>query len=159
MSPLEPGLLAPLLAALGWSSDDLDPRLPPAIGFGGNRHPVLVVRDLRRLAILAYDFESLQRLCREHDWVIVQLVAATGPRVWRARAPFPWGGVVEDPATGAAAAAFAGYLRSRGRAATGDTFVVEQGVEMGRPSRIEVELLERAALVSGHTVRIGVDSA
>lgn len=91
---------------------------------------MLVVRDLRRLATLAYDFESLQRLCREHDWVTVQLVAA----------------------------AFAGYLRSRGCAATGDRFVVEQGVEMGRPSRIEVELLERAALISGHAVRIGVDS-
>lgn len=152
--PLEPSLLTSLLAALGWSSDDLDPGLPPAIGHGGNRHPVLVAGNLQRLATLAYDFVSLQRLCRAHDWVTVQLVAATGPGTWRARDPFPWGGVVEDPATGAAAAAFAGYLRSHGRACTGDRFVVEQGVEMGRPSRIEVELLERAALVSGHAVLI-----
>lgn len=118
---------------------------------------MLVVGDLRRPATLVYDFASLQRLCREHDRVTVQLVAATGQGLWQARAPFPWGGVVEDPA--AAAAAFAGYLRSHGRASTGDTFMVEQGVEMGRPSRIEVEMLERAALVSGHTVRIGVDSS
>ncbi|OFE15837.1 hypothetical protein BA895_04800 [Humibacillus sp. DSM 29435] len=89
----------------------------------------------------------------------VRKVRAPGPDLWRARDPFPWGGVVEDPATGAAAAAFAGYLRSRGRASTGDTFVVEQWVEMGRPSHIEVELLERAALVSGHAVRICVDSS
>ncbi len=143
-----------MLAALGWSSDDLDPGLPPAIGFRGNRHPVLVAGNLHRLATLSYDFVSLQRIGRAHDWVTVQLVAATGPGTWRARDPFPWGGVVEDPATGAAAAAFAGYLRSRRRAATGDTFVVKQGVEMGRFSRIEVELLERAALVSGHAVRI-----
>ena len=77
---------------------------------------MLVAAKPRRLATLAYDFGSLQRLCRAHDWVTVQLVAATGPGTWRARNPFPWGGVVQDPATGAAAAAFAGYLRSRGHA-------------------------------------------
>lgn len=89
-----------------------------------------------------------------HDWITVQLVVATGHQTWRARDPFPWGGVVEDPATGAAAAAFAGYLRVHGRATTGDTLVITQGVEMGRPSRIDVELLERAALISGRATPI-----
>lgn len=153
--PLEAGLLARLLAALEWSEGDLDPDLPPAVGFGGNRHPVLVARDLDRLAALSYDFAALQRLCRAQNWVTVQLVAATGPGEWRARNPFPWGGVVEDPATGAAAAAFAGYLRAHGRANAGDTFVITQGVEMGRPSRIEVELLDKAALVTGRAALIG----
>ncbi len=156
--PLAEELLAELLAALGWSAHDLDPDLPPAVGFGGNHHPVLVARDLHRLATLSYDFDAVQRLCRAHDWVTVQLVASTGPGAWRARDPFPWGGVVEDPATGAAAAAFAGYLRAHGRAATGDTFVITQGVEMGRPSRIEVELLDRAALISGSAVPIEDDA-
>jgi PhzF family phenazine biosynthesis protein len=152
--PLAEESLAQLLAALGWSADDLDPDLPPAVGFGGNLHPVVVTGDLDRLATLSYDFDALQRLCRAHDWVTVQLVAQTGRGAWRARDPFPWGGVVEDPATGAAAAAFAGYLRAHGRAATGDTFVVTQGVEMGRPSHIEVELLDRAALISGSAALI-----
>ena len=147
--PLPEELLDRLLSALRWSAADLDPELPPAVGFGGNRHPVLVAGDVHRLATLDYDFDALQRLCRAHDWVTVQLVAAVGPRTWRARDPFPWGGVVEDPATGAAAAAFAGYLRARGRATTGDALVITQGVEMGRPSRIDVELLDRAALISG----------
>jgi PhzF family phenazine biosynthesis protein len=152
--PLADELLAPLLEALRWSMDDLDPDLPPAVGFGGNRHPVLVAEDLERLATLSYDFDALQRLCRRHDWVTVQLVAPTGSGRWRARDPFPWGGVVEDPATGAAAAAFAGYLRGRGRARSGDRLTITQGVEMGRPSRIEVELLDRAALISGRACRI-----
>jgi predicted PhzF superfamily epimerase YddE/YHI9 len=130
--PLEQGLLPQLLDGLHWSVQDLDPDLPPAVGFGGN----------------------LQRLCREHNWVTLQLVAAVGPGQWRARDPFPWGGVVEDPATGAAAAAFAGYLRSLGRVTSGDSFVITQGVEMGRPGRIEVELLDAAALVSGAAARI-----
>lgn len=152
--PLDQRLAAELLNALGWSRQDLDQDLPPAIGFGGNKHPVLVARHLRRLEALDYDFGALQRLCRAHDWITVQLVAQTGPRTWRARDPFPWGGVVEDPATGAAAAAFAGYLRAHGRAATGDTFVISQGVEMGRPSTITVELLDQAALISGAATRI-----
>ena len=152
--PLEPELLSQLLDGLYWSVHDLDPDLPPAVGFGGNRHPVLVVRDVDRLRTLSYDFEALQRLCREQNWVTLHLVAEVGPGRWRARDSFPWGGVVEDPATGAAAAAFAGYLRSRGRATTGDSFVITQGVEMGRPSRIEVELDDDAALVSGAAVRI-----
>ena len=156
--PLGGELVDPLLAALRWSADDLDPQLPPAVGFGGNRHPVLVAGGLDRLADLSYDFEALQRLCRRHDWVTVQLVASTGRGEWRARDPFPWGGVVEDPATGAAAAAFAGYLRAHGRATTGDRFTITQGVEMGRPSRIEVELLERAALVAGRASRIEGDA-
>lgn len=152
--PLAPDLLSLLLRGLNWSSRDLHPDFPPAVGFGGNSHPVLVVRDLDRLATLDYDFDALQRLCRTHNWVTLQLVTATGPGQWRARDPFPWGGVVEDPATGAAAAAFAGYLRAQGRATTGDTFVITQGVEMGRPSRIEVELLDDAAQITGAATRI-----
>ena len=106
------------------------------------------------LETLSYDFDALGRVCRAQDWITVQLVAATGPGAWRARDPFPWGGVVEDPATGAAAAAFAGYLRAHGRAATKDGFVITQGVEMGRPSQIAVELTERAAVISGAATRI-----
>lgn len=152
--PLPEEQLAGLLACLGWAAEDLDPRFPPGVGFGGNRHPVLVVADLARLVDLDYDFPALQRLCRDQAWVTVQLVAADGPRRWRARDPFPWGGVQEDPATGAAAAAFAGYLRSRGAVTAGDSFVITQGVEMGRPSRIDVTVGERSALVSGSAARI-----
>lgn len=153
-TPLDEVLLDQLLASLGWSSSDLAAGLPPAIGLAGNRHPVVVATDLHRLATLAYDFETLQRLCRSQDWVTVQLVVETGVGSWRSRNPFPWGGVVEDPATGAAAAALAGYLRALGRAAVGDSFVIYQGVEMGRPSRIEVEVGERSALISGRVDRI-----
>lgn len=49
----------------------------------------------------------------------------------------PLSGVMEDPATGSAAAALAALLTSR---APGDnvslTFEIEQGIELGRPSRI-----------------------
>jgi trans-2,3-dihydro-3-hydroxyanthranilate isomerase len=48
-------------------------------------------------------------------------------------------GIVEDPATGSAAAALAGYLAGRSAPRSGTLrWVVEQGVEMGRPSRLHV---------------------
>ena len=50
-------------------------------------------------------------LMAERDWTTVQLVWRESYDVFHARNPFPPGGVVEDPATGAAAAALGGYLR------------------------------------------------
>ena len=58
----------------------------------------------------------------------------------RARMFAPELGVTEDPATGSAAAAFAGYLVAREAARTGThEWVIEQGFEMGRPSILHVE--------------------
>jgi trans-2,3-dihydro-3-hydroxyanthranilate isomerase len=58
----------------------------------------------------------------------------------RARMFSPGFGIVEDPATGSAAAALAGYLFEREAKGSGVwRWTVEQGVEMGRPSRLEVE--------------------
>lgn len=148
------GELDLLLAALGWAPGVLHPDFVPAIGTAGNLHPVLVLKDLDRLAALAYDFDTLQRLCRDRGWVTVQLITPTGTATWQARDPFPWGGVVEDPATGSAAAAFTGYLRARGRLQTGDRLSIAQGVEMGRPSTIEVLALADRARVSGPAVPI-----
>jgi trans-2,3-dihydro-3-hydroxyanthranilate isomerase len=49
-------------------------------------------------------------------------------------------GITEDPATGAAATALAGYLSARDHtSSTALRWVVEQGFEMGRPSILEVE--------------------
>ncbi len=47
---------------------------------------------------------------------------------------FPVGGVVEDPATGAAAAAFGHYLRDVRLIEPPVTLTLHQGVDMGRPS-------------------------
>jgi len=50
-------------------------------------------------------------------------------------------GVGEDPATGSAAAALAGYLAERNPQASGvQNWIIEQGLEMGRPSRLELQL-------------------
>jgi trans-2,3-dihydro-3-hydroxyanthranilate isomerase len=67
--------------------------------------------------------------------------ARDGEGVFRARMFAPTLGIPEDPATGSACASFGGYLASRSRRADGTLrFTVHQGVEMGRPSRLEVEV-------------------
>lgn len=64
---------------------------------------------------------------------------APAPGGWRARMFSPTAGIPEDPATGSASALFMAELHARGRLAEGETRVrIEQGVEMGRPSQIEV---------------------
>ncbi|MFL5338302.1 MAG: PhzF family phenazine biosynthesis protein, partial [Geminicoccaceae bacterium] len=56
---------------------------------------------------------------------------------FRARMFAPGAGIVEDPATGSAAAALAGYLGGRPGLADGwHSWDIRQGVEMGRPSLI-----------------------
>lgn len=74
--------LEPLLQALGWSQQDLDPSYPPAVGYGGTLHQVLVVRDLRRLRTLYYDSQGRHALCREHEWIAVRLTACVAPGIW-----------------------------------------------------------------------------
>ncbi len=136
----EPDLLAGALAALGWTVDQLDPALPPAVGYAGASHLILATASYDTLRSLAYDFDRLRSVMLAADLTTVQLVWREAPDRFRARDPFPVGNVVEDPATGAAAAAFGAYLRWRGELVPPARFTIRQGVEMGRPSLIEVEV-------------------
>lgn len=148
----------PALRAVRWSRADLDPTLPPAVAFAGNDHLVLAVRSRRRLAALDYDFEALGRLMRRHGWTTAHLVCREPADDLRfhARDPFPVGGVVEDPATGAAAAAFGGYLRWLGLIREPRHVRLRQGEDMGRPSDLLVEVHpdDPRIRVSGQAVAI-----
>jgi trans-2,3-dihydro-3-hydroxyanthranilate isomerase len=63
-------------------------------------------------------------------------------------------GISEDPATGAAVAAFAGYLGARLEDAVEEPrWTIEQGFEMGRPSILQLEAdFERGVITA---VRVG----
>ncbi|MFI7582268.1 PhzF family phenazine biosynthesis protein [Kocuria sp. M1N1S27] len=128
------------LAALRWRAEDLDPRYPAHVAYAGNDHLVLAAADRARLARLDYDYDRLAVLMAQRGWTTVHLVFAHSARVFSARDPFPPGGVVEDPATGAAAAAFGGYLRTLGIVDPPARITVLQGEDMGRPSRLDVDL-------------------
>jgi len=132
--------LAEALAALDWPAADLDPALPPRIAFAGNRHLVIGASTRERLADLAYDFPRLEALMQRLDLTTVQLVHRASPTEFHVRDPFPVGGVVEDPATGAAAAAFGGYARELGLVPDAAVLTLHQGEDMGRPGVLTVEL-------------------
>ena len=78
----------------------------------------------------------------------------------RARLFAPGLGVAEDPATGSACVALAGYLAARDARTQGTLrWIVEQGFEMGRPSILEIEADKRngaatAVRVGGRTVLV-----
>jgi PhzF family phenazine biosynthesis protein len=135
---IDPGDLDELLAALGWEHGDLDPALPPRVGYAGAFHPVVGAATRERLAALDYDFQRLGALMTAREWTTVQLLWRESETVFHSRNPFPPGGVVEDPATGAAAAALGGYLRELGLVTLPATVTVHQGDDLGRPSLLRV---------------------
>ncbi|WP_088347038.1 MULTISPECIES: PhzF family phenazine biosynthesis protein [Rhodomicrobium] len=95
--------------------------------FGGDSHP----------AAYLYCRETLQHKAGFH-----------------ARAFVPGMGVPEDPATGSAAAAFAGIINLFDGPPEGVyRTVIEQGIEMGRPSEIFLEFEVKGRAIRG--VRIG----
>jgi len=137
---LSDGDLDEALALLRWSRADLDPALPPRIAYAGAHHLILAAATRERLADLDYDFAGLKAYMLERDLTTVDLVWRESELRFHARNPFPVGGVVEDPATGAAAASFGAYLRELGAITPPARVTVIQGVDMGRPSRIEVDV-------------------
>jgi PhzF family phenazine biosynthesis protein len=128
------------LVALRWTRADLDPRYPVHVAFAGNDHLVLAVRSRETLAALDYDYPALARVMAREGWTTAHLFWSENATTFHARDPFPPGGVVEDPATGAAAAAFGGYLRDLRLAPVPGRVVVHQGHDMGAPSELLVDL-------------------
>ncbi|MBR1086596.1 PhzF family phenazine biosynthesis protein [Bradyrhizobium manausense] len=148
-TPLAAGLRDALLDLFGYASSDLDPKLPPARIHAGADHALLALTSRQALARMAYDFERGRTLMAREGLVTVALVTSQTPRLFHARNAFAAGGVVEDPATGAAAAAFAGYLRDIGWPHGGAIDIV-QGEDMGARSLIRAEIGE----TKGSSIRV-----
>ncbi|MGY0231583.1 PhzF family phenazine biosynthesis protein [Longispora urticae] len=134
--------LAEALAALGWSPAELDGALPPRVGYAGAHHLLLAAGTRDRLAKLDYDFDRLRELMLRRDWTTVKLVWRASDTGFHVRDAFPVGGVVEDPATGASAAALGGYLRALGLVAPPVRLSVHQGEDLGRPGHLTVDIPE-----------------
>jgi PhzF family phenazine biosynthesis protein len=133
--------------------------MPVRVAYAGAHHPVLAAATRERLASLDYDFDRLRTLMEARDWTTIQLVWRESDAVYHARDPFPPGGVVEDAATGAAAAAFGAYLRHFHFVHPPATITILQGEDLGRPSVLTVEILEgddTGIRVSGTAVALPV---
>jgi PhzF family phenazine biosynthesis protein len=139
------------LHALRWSRTELEFSIPPACAYAGAWHLVLAVSDRATLARLDYDFDALKKIMLAENLTTLQLIWRENDSVFHARDPFPVGGVVEDPATGAAAAALGGYLRSAGLVAAPTTISIHQGHDMGRPSLLSVQIPETGGIIVSGT--------
>lgn len=163
-APVESADPGDVVAAIGLELADLHPELGPRAWSAGVPFTVVAVRDVDTLGRAAVDLARWGEVVALSDapdlYVVTPLDGVRGER-WRARMFGPAVGLVEDPATGAAAAALCGYLAGHaGEARLDDGWTVEQGVEMGRPSAIRVQPVRRGAelvavRVGGRAVRIG----
>lgn len=148
-------LVEEVLRVLDWTPADLSSAIPPMLAYAGAWHLVLAVDRRERLNQLAYDFGGLKSLMEREGLTTIQLVWRETDHVFHSRNPFPVGGIIEDPATGAAAAALGGYLREKQLVQVPARILIRQGEAMGRPSRLEVEIPESGGIVvSGAAVKI-----
>lgn len=142
-------LVSDVLALFGHAVDDLNPAIPPALIHGGADHFVVALKSRQALAAMSYDLDAGRSLMLREGWTTILLAHAETPQLFHTRNPFASGGVYEDPATGAATAAFAGYLRDIGWPHGGAIDVV-QGEDMGMRSRLHAEI----SPVAGSSIRV-----
>ncbi|TPI57222.1 PhzF family phenazine biosynthesis protein [Mesorhizobium sp. B3-1-7] len=147
--PAPKELAGEALALFGYEPGDLDRAIPPAVIHGGADHLVLALKSREALAAMAYDLRQGQSFMRREGLVTILLAHAETPRLFHTRNPFASGGVYEDPATGAATAAFAGYLRDLGWRHGGSIDIV-QGEDMGMRSRLHADIPPTA----GSSIRV-----
>jgi trans-2,3-dihydro-3-hydroxyanthranilate isomerase len=116
---------------------------------------VVPVSGPAALSRCALDLPRWRQLLAGYPTQKVYPVARLGDLHWRVRMFAPGLGVAEDPATGSAAASFAGWLAPRLRQPRDGTVAarLEQGIEMGRPAELHVEFDRRAGSITA--VRVG----
>lgn len=137
------------LDLFGYKSEDLDSRIPPAIAKAGAVHLVLALSQRKRLTEMRYDLGAGREFMKASGLVTISWINAQTAQFFHARNAFASGGVLEDPATGAAAAALAGYLRDLGWPHNGKIDIV-QGEDMGMKSLLRAEFSSNA----GSSVRV-----
>ena len=99
------------LNLFGYSSKDLDEKIPPARANAGAEHLIIGLKSRSALSALKYDLDEGRSFMHQASIVTVMFVYCESNTLFHSRNPFASGGVYEDPATGAASAAFADYLR------------------------------------------------
>jgi len=135
--------------AFGIREEERDERFPVRIIHAGANHLVIALRARQRLSHLGYHFETGAAIQRRLDLATLCFVFAESQTLFHVRHPFAVGGVYEDPATGAGAAAFAGYLRDIGWLNSGRINIL-QGEDMGVPCHLIADFEGTA----GSSVRI-----
>lgn len=143
-----------LATALGLSAADLRSDLPIQVASTGIPSLMVPLRDLDALARVDLDTRALRAVPGIAELSRLYTFVHDGDNA-RARFFAPKHGISEDPATGSAAGGLGAYLYAHLPRTQSDTPLrlrVDQGIEMGRPSEIEVEVWGDS---SAREVRVG----
>jgi trans-2,3-dihydro-3-hydroxyanthranilate isomerase len=147
---------AALAKALGLSLKDLDSSLEPTCVSTGVFNLMVPLRNRAALGKIQMHMGELRRLIGKHA-TMAYCFALNGSGKAFTRGMLPWG-IYEDPATGSAAGSLGAFLVKNGKLGAGHTLSIQQGIEMGRPSQIEVEVTQSGKKliprVSGAAVRV-----
>jgi trans-2,3-dihydro-3-hydroxyanthranilate isomerase len=135
--------------AIGLTPEHADRALPPQLVASGLTQLIVPLRDLDALARARPDWPAVEQLLAAHGATVLY-AAVCDPAAAHARTrAFVSAAVGEDPATGSAAGPLCAYLAARAdcRAVT-----IEQGIELGRPSRLEAQMQGDRPRVGGDVV-------
>ncbi len=124
---------AVLATACGLTAADLHTTLQPQVVSTGLPFCVLPVATVEALQRVQ-PTPALQHLLRQHKAKFVYAITPVEGG-WRTRMPF-YGG--DDPATGSAAGCAVSYLVRHGAVPSGEGIVLQQGIEVHRPSKLHV---------------------
>jgi trans-2,3-dihydro-3-hydroxyanthranilate isomerase len=145
-----------LVATLGLTVKDLEPNLDPEFVSTGIFNLMVPLRSRSALGKIRMNMSELARLFGKQAALAYCFAVGPNHSVY-ARGMMPWE-LYEDAATGSAAGSLGAYLVKHGRLDAGHTLNITQGVEMGRPSHIEVQVTQSGKKltprVSGAAVRV-----
>jgi trans-2,3-dihydro-3-hydroxyanthranilate isomerase len=127
-----------LAAALGVSVSDFHAELEPQYVSTGVANLMVPFRNRAALGRINMNIHDLRRFVGKNG-TMAYCFALHGANKAFTRGMLPWE-IYEDPATGSAAGSLAAFLVQHGKLALAQTLYIQQGVEMGRPSQIEVEV-------------------
>lgn len=129
---------------LGLDAEDLDPEFDVRVIECGPTFPIVGLKSLAALKRMRVDL-AVQQDLGIPGYPFAFCRGGYSPDAdFAARLQFFDGvGIREDPATGSANSAFASYLRARG---VSGARTVEQGFEIGRPSRLYLEIGDELAV-------------
>ena len=147
---------SPIADALGVDAGTLaKSKLPAQVVSTGLGHLMVPLPDLDIVGSLRPNVAVLDALLQASGALgcFAFCLQATAPdTLAHARMFAPGAGVPEDPATGSAAGPLGAYLAVHGVLPKNQpTFVLEQGIEMGRPSRLWVEVIRDGAGMPSHS--------
>ena len=147
---------AALAKALGLSLKDFDSSLEPTYVSTGVFNLMVPLRNRAALGKIQMNVSELRGLIGKHA-TMAYCFAPKGNGKAFARGMLPWE-IYEDAATGSAAGSLGAFLVKNGRLGAGHTLNIQQGIEMGRPSQIEVAVTQSGnkliPRVSGAAVRV-----